>query len=233
MWVFRKLIQCGKHLIGFVSFLLIVSSASAADNDGTIAFDIPSQPLVTALEAFGTSSGFQILLADAGTGARRSNAVKGILTARDALIQLVAGAGFAVRFTSEKSAILVPDGPRTIASLRGAQSGPLQVHETALQRDVMRALCADTVTQPGSYRAALDLWITPTGRVDRAELLASTGDQARDDRILQRLVSLQSSPPPRDVSQPTTLIILPPVAELGGGCAGSLPVGKSLRAGMP
>src|SRR5262249_2098559 len=82
-------------------------------------------------------------------------------------------------------------------------------YDTALQSDVMLALCRDAATRPGQYRAALDLWVTPSGRVDHVDLLSSTGDPGRDKRIVTALDELASMPPPPGLSQPTTLLLLP------------------------
>lgn len=230
---FGVFFRCGKRLTGFVFFSLLATMTRVGAESGAITFDIPAQPLVTALEHFGAVSGFQILLADAGTASVRTSAIKGRFSARDALTQMVAGAGFVVRFTSERSAILIPDGPGTIASLRTAQPLALQRHEAALQLDVMQAMCSDSITRPGNYRAALDLWVGSTGQIDRVELLASTGDSVRDERIRQRLISLQSSAPPAGTAQPTTLLIMPLPSQFGAECSVPVRAGNTMRVGVP
>lgn len=51
-------------------------------------FDIPMQPLATALEAFSAASRYQILTAETELGVTRSNAVKGVMPPREALARI-------------------------------------------------------------------------------------------------------------------------------------------------
>jgi hypothetical protein len=116
-------------------------SRAAAPAEMPIDFDIPAQPLATALEAFSAVSGYQILMGDAGSGAGYSKAVKGAFSPREALIQVISGTGLEVRFTSVKAAILVGHVSSRNASTPAVPGGDQEQLEAQLQNDVMRALC--------------------------------------------------------------------------------------------
>ena len=207
----------------------IAESADVAGRPGPIGFDIPAQALSTALEAFSASSGYQILMSDGGFTTVRSTTVQGAFSPREALVRMVAGTGLAVRFTAAKAAILVPDVSRPSTRnmpmpLTGSLARETAHYEAALQDDVIHTLCRDAITRPGNYRAALDIWVTSSGRVERAELLAPTGDPDRDERILRMLRALDSAAPPPGLLRPTTLLIVPTASsDAARGCAAPVP----------
>jgi TonB family protein len=170
-------------------------------------FDIPIQPLATALEAFSAASHYQILMAETELATIRSNAVKGSMPPREALARMISGTGLEARVTAARAAIVVRDVHS--ASMVVATRKDVAYYNAVLQNVVMVALCRDAATHPGSYRAALDLWVTSAGRIERATLLNSTGDPARDNRIVAALRALDAGPPPPSLAQPTTLLVLP------------------------
>lgn len=192
-------------------------------------FDIPAQPLATALEAFSAVSGYQILMADAGSGSEYSRTVKGAFSPKDALIQVISGTGLEVRFTAAKAAILIRHVSSRNVSTAALPGGEQEQFDARLQKDVMRTLCRSAATRPGVYRAAVDLWVNPSGGVDRAELLSSTGDADRDKRIVAALDALHSIPPPSGLAQPTTLLLVPKASESAAACDALSPAAQ--RAG--
>jgi hypothetical protein len=200
-------------------------SEATAPAEGPIDFDIPAQPLAPALEAFSAVSGYQILMANAGSGAGYSRAVRGAFSPKDALVQVISGTGLVARYTAARAAILIRRdqvGP-TPTLPRGNQAQ----FEARLQYDVIRTLCQNEATRPGAYRAALDLWVNPIGDVDHAELLSSTGNTDRDKEIVATLDSLHSASPPSGLGQPTTLLIVPRVSESVAAC--DMPATQSAR----
>jgi hypothetical protein len=95
---------------------------------------------------------------------------------------MISGKGLEARFTSARAAIIVRD-VRSASTVIPAPKDEADYNAT-LQSAVMVALCRDAGTLPGSYRAALDLWASSAGRIEQATLLNSTGDPARDKRIV-------------------------------------------------
>lgn len=228
-----------RHILIFGLMAVAGPDVVAADQPGQrvttgadipVDFDIPAQPLITALEAFSAASGYQILVADPGSEIGRSRAIKGAYFPRDALVQVVAGTGLEVRFTAATAAVLVRSEASRAALAAVPSRGDRQQFEARLQADVMRALCRNSATRPGDYRAALDLWVASSGRVDRADLLGSTGDSERDQKIVAALEALRSQVPPPGLAQPSTLLVMPRASESAGICDAFLPAPQ--RAGM-
>ncbi|MTD92735.1 hypothetical protein GIW81_00105 [Hyphomicrobium sp. xq] len=220
----------------FLSTVIAVDGAAlsaeprAPEQAIQVDFNIPSQPLMSALEAFSASSGYQILMGDRAFALQRSAPLKGSFTPREALMRMVATTRAKVRFTASSSAILLQDDS-------SAYDGPVDTSaadeksrfEAALQGDVLRALCRDAGLRRAVYRAAIDLWIHGSGGVERAELLASTGSPYLDSRILKVLRSLASAVPPRGLRRPTTLLIAPNLSRPDEVCAAAPPMPTKLR----
>jgi hypothetical protein len=74
------------------------SAEFAATDVKTIVFDIPSEPLAEALQAFSQRSGVELFYESAITAGLKSPTLKGSFTPRDALRQLLAGTGFIVHY---------------------------------------------------------------------------------------------------------------------------------------
>lgn len=186
----------------------LLANEAAGESESSVYFDIPAQPLTTALEAFSAASGYQVLMSSHGTPIRRSEAVQGIFPPKAVLEILIAGAGLIVRFTGEKAVVLLPDA--RVPSTRGAARPPPGAedgYDAALQDAVLGALCRSAVTRPGSYRAALDLWVAASGQIDRAELLSSTGNRDRDSSIVAALRTASLASPPHLLARRVTVLL--------------------------
>lgn len=188
--------------IGLVGFALPSKAQNRLDRRH-VGFDIPAQSLDTALEVFSEASGYQILTAEAGAGTTQANAVRGFMLPRKALARLLEGTGLKAQFTGDQAAIIVRD-PLDALRLKDQRA-----YDAELQSAVIAALCRDATTRPGPYRAALDVWVSEAGRIERAELLHSTGDSLRDHLIVAALHALNAIAPPPGLVQPITLLVLP------------------------
>ncbi len=92
----------------------------------TSTFDIPAQPLLQALTAFGRQSGLQVTV-DSDTGAGKTNAaVSGTMTADEALRRLLAGTGLTYQFTSA-DAVTIAGPPASPAGSAAVQLDPVRV----------------------------------------------------------------------------------------------------------
>ncbi|HEV7321314.1 MAG TPA: TonB-dependent receptor [Ensifer sp.] len=85
-------------IVGLSSLALMpISTAFAQETTSRVSsartFSIPSQPLASALNAFGRQSGLQVTLAAATSQGLRSTAVNGTLNPEQALAQLLSGTG--------------------------------------------------------------------------------------------------------------------------------------------
>ncbi|MDB5607895.1 MAG: Secretin/TonB short N-terminal domain protein [Bradyrhizobium sp.] len=102
------------------SVLVVTENTIYAQSSGREAgtqFNIPSQPLEVALDAYGAASRLQVLYETALTSGRRSTEVKGVYTQEAALRLLLSGTGLDFDYTEERAFTLVPAGPRSRAGL--------------------------------------------------------------------------------------------------------------------
>jgi hypothetical protein len=200
-------------------FLLVLIAGSAVAQqqdlqDSTavpsqeITYNIPPQSLAEALSAYGASSGTQVLYETSLTAGRSSAAVKGKFTPEAALQTLLAGTGLVGRRT-DVDAITILLEPQNRAS-RNSLAAPDARFLGTLQASILNALCHRAETRPGNYRMALQLWITPSGAIQRASLLSSTGDTRRDEALTEVLHDVMiGALLPAGMGQPVTLVIVP------------------------
>lgn len=198
---------------------LTANGRALAQQPPQILFDIPSQPLASALDAYSATTGIMAAYNGNLAAGRLSNAVRGRLTPQAALPLLLKGTGLVAEYTSAEAFVVMsgPDDtslikmPSAIASAAIARQDAIERRYSAMmQESVTDALCAQPVTRPGSYRAAISFWIGATGEMLRVKLLSSTGDQQRDAAILD--VAGRASvgePPPARMAQPFTMVVLP------------------------
>ena len=191
-------------------------------------FNIPSEPLAIAIQAFSQASGVEVLYESSITAGRHSAAVEGRYSAQAALMQLLGGAGFSVRFTRANAVVLsVPsakddlpatravthfdlslDTIRVAAGTERPDDTRLREFSETVQSEVEAMLRKDAKIRSGNYRIRVRLWIDPSRTVRHAELAQSTGDQARDVAIETSLQGFViSRVPPPNTPQPMRVIV--------------------------
>ena len=100
-----------------------LAQSPASSAGARLRFDIPGQPLRTALLAFGRQAGLQVTVDAATTAGKTAQAVSGSLTAEEALTRLLAGTGLTWRYldagtvTLEPAAIRQDDGPMRLSPI--------------------------------------------------------------------------------------------------------------------
>jgi hypothetical protein len=201
--------------------LITASPALAEERAPLLVFDIPAQPLDAALNAYIGTSGAQVLYETALTVGRRSTQVKGRLAPDAALHTLLIGTGLVERRTDTDAFIVT-------AALEGQQPGvsPAAVARDspfigAVQASVLGALCGNPQTRPGSYRIAIEIWISPSGAVQHSELVGSTGNAMRDAALGNALQGVVvEATPPAGMPQPLVMMIAPRRPNETGDCAG-------------
>ncbi|WP_139247240.1 STN domain-containing protein [Hyphomicrobium sp. NDB2Meth4] len=195
---------------------------------GPIAFDIPSQALSDALQAYSRASGVEVLYESSIGRSLKSSAVKGMFTRQAAVEQLLAGTDLEIQYTRSdaitisspyRQADLPPptalgDADLLLDTLR-VSSGPrpsereLENFGQSVKVDIAQALRRDERTKSGNYRASVKLWISPERVVNRAELAQSTGDVGRDASIADALGGLVlRQRPPDNAPQPIRVVIV-------------------------
>jgi hypothetical protein len=201
-------------------------------------FDIARQPLTAALEQYGLRTGLPVFF-DAGLVAgRESTAVQATATPAAALNTLLLGTGLVADYagTGATAAFVLKAAPSASAG-----AGPLAAEAQAdaastsasrgqgghggydglVQTRIWEAFCGNPRTAPGGYRAAMRFVVDGTGRIAHAFLLGTSGDRARDGAILDTLRQVRiDGPPPPDMAQPLTMLILPRSQTPGLECPG-------------
>lgn len=195
---------------------------------GVRSFDIPRQPLASALESYSRATGYEVLYESGIVVALQSVEVRGTFTAEQALGVLLGDTDLRVRFTRRDAITLTlpsnaydlpPSDPFADADLAletlrvsgGSErpdEGRLREFSETVQADIESALRKDARTRSGNYRANVKLWLTPSRTVSRAELAQSTGDLQRDSSISEILRGLVLRRlPPANTPQPVRVVI--------------------------
>jgi hypothetical protein len=188
---------------------------------GQLAFDIPAQPLVSALEAYSSVTGIETIYDSAVARGRRSRAVQGKFTAMDALRTMLLGTPLSARPISQDAfTIEVQQGPAQAAMDQTPDKIDHRSYFGLIQAGLERAFCKDNQIRPGSYRVVLRFTIAANGQIRQPSVVGTTGSEDRDRMILRTLenVSLGSSPP-ADLQQPIMMVILPQSSGAALNCA--------------
>jgi hypothetical protein len=234
----RDNFQGRKRRVLTYAALLLAGICAAVAAEGQVAgptasmeFHIPSQPLATALQAYGQRTGVQVLYESNSAIGRTSVAVEGVFDPDAALGLLLTGTDLRVRHTrpdaitlalpDTQSVAAVPSSSplsgaelflgtlRVRASRDGDETARLNEYSERVQLDIQNALRKNAKTRDGSYRAVLDLWIDPSRMIERTELLRSTGDRERDIAIATTLRGVTiSQPAPVNAPQPVRVGIV-------------------------
>lgn len=192
----------------------ITVAEQRVEPEGPIAFDLPAQPLVRALESYSAASGLQVVYDGTLATGRQSAEVKGVFTPEMALRMLLGGTGLAPRYMAADGFMLVPSPVETSTPqdprINTAPSLVVARYYGRIQAGLERAFCADSRTRAGGYRIALGFWIGSSGAVTRSALLGSTGDSNLDATIDRTVRDLAiGEPPPAGFAQPVILVVTP------------------------
>lgn len=198
------------------------SERGIRQDDSPLNFDMPAQPLATALDQYAYLTHRPVVYpGDLATG-RMASAVHGALTPEAALHQLLVGSGLSARrFRTSAGETFVlsalPDGgdasrEGATALLTNPNGFPAQV-----QAGILSALCARSNTAPGNYGVLFRFRLDADGRVRDARLLDPSGSHDRDVAILSALEQVQVATPPKSLAgKLLTMAVLPQ-----GGNAGA------------
>jgi hypothetical protein len=195
---------------------------------GAIRFNIPAQPLDSALQAYSKLSGVDVLYESRIASQLYSSPVEGMLTRQAALEAMLAGTDVTVQYTRSDAITLslasyqvdippaspLADADLMLDTLRVSAVAPpdkskMRDFSQSAQADIEAALRKDTRTNSGNYRASVKLWVDPTRVIRRAELAQSTGDATRDASIADTLRGLMlRKEPPENAPQPVRIVIV-------------------------
>ena len=211
----------GVLIVGVLASRVAVAADTDHDPGGAerlVTFDLPAQPLVSALENYSIVSGWQVIYdATLATG-HRSMAVRGRFTPPVALSMLLEGTGLSPQYMASDGVLLVPElKANTLAREQmPADVSSIPAYYGRIQIGLKRSLCAERPIRSGNYRISFGFWIGAAGNVTRAVPLSSTGQPDVDEafgRAVQAL-SVGAAPPP-GFAQPVVLLVTP---DLVGQC---------------
>lgn len=184
-------------------------------------FDIPAQPLATALEQYGNVTGRSALYKSSLMVGRHSTAVRGRVSLDNALTTLLEGTGVAASHMTPGSFLLLP-APAGAKAAAVAQPAVARYYGR-IQGSLQRAFCSAGEARPGSYRIGMRLWIDQAGNVTQFERLGSAGSSDIDAGIDRTLRYLQiGAPPPPGLGQPVSIVIRPQAPGVTMSCAESV-----------
>jgi hypothetical protein len=173
-----------------------------------IQFDIPAQPLAEAISTFSAVAGIEVLVPGELLARRQSMGVTGALTPEAALRALLSSTDLVPRGMGDGALTLERESP--LPAFPGGRIPQYPQYSAALQGVVIDVLCRLALIKPGGHRIAVRLWVRRSGEITHTDLLGTTGDPDRD-RILAQLLKhvVVPEPPPAQLPQPTTLLVLP------------------------
>lgn len=234
----RRRMCLGLRMRAFMAVAIMLAcatmvSAIAANDDPKqyvpVKFQIPSQPLASALQTYSRVTGVQLLYESGAAGERLSMPVEGEYTRDAALRMLLTNTDLVIRYTRANSITLVPasadpDAPPgavfagqadialdTLLVRRPKPSSDpsqLRAYTGVIQSDIQQALRKDAKTRSGTYSAGIKLWIDSPRTVRKTELFRSSGDHERDETIARVLDGMQvSQAPPANTPQPVMVMI--------------------------
>ncbi|WP_165189911.1 STN domain-containing protein [Caulobacter soli] len=188
------------------------AGAKAVDSDRPVSsnvarlFNIPSQPLRPALEAYSVVTGAQLIYDSRLAEGRRSQRVVGVFKPETALRMLLEGSDLTVRYTGPLDITLVPiersaDAPEAFAERPSSErSGALALdtlyvevapgsedrpdfsrYGHAVRQALKEALARNSATSDRIYQVQFDLWINE--RCWRAATFASCRFRCRPPGI--------------------------------------------------
>ncbi|GER10257.1 STN domain-containing protein [Variovorax boronicumulans] len=201
-------------ILGILSLAAVSHAGEPApspDAAGRIAFDLPAQPLATAVQVYAQATGQSVFFDGQLTAGLESAALHGLFTPREALQRLLAGTRLAARHTDARTFTLVEaEAPPPVVAPAPPVPAMSPRDARVVQQALERTLCRWPHARPGTYRALVQLWVGPGGHVRRTRLLSSTGLAQRDAALEAAMNTLVLDRPPEgEADQPLTVLLLP------------------------
>jgi hypothetical protein len=196
-----SLIAMSVHLVSIHEVIAQTSNSSEV-----VQFDIPAQPLASALRAYGQATGLELFYDGSLSIGRSTSGIKGAFTPALALKQLLKGTGYVARQTDIANTVTIVEAP-PIAPLRQLFDR-YQPYFARVQASLGAKLCDE---DKADQEITLRFWLDRSGVISQAELV---GPSASDDdrrKITAKVlgVGVGKAPPP-DLPEPLTMIIYPP-----------------------
>ncbi len=199
------------------------SPAAPAQDQAHLLFEIPAQPLQTALEAYAKRFDVQVFYKAELVQGLRSAPVSGVYSEDDALLHLLDGTGLKATFVSPQdisiTAINTDRAETRQASLEPSSAtlslAPLRIEASPydvmlydsyahlVQARIRNVLGAEPTESLAGRGIWIMVWVDPKGFIRQAVVIASSGDGRADARILEVVNGLSVlEQPPVGLPQP-------------------------------
>lgn len=215
--LFRSLSVClALAAISAFPFAATGTHAQAIGGDQRMAFDIPAQALDAALAQYFRLTGVQLLYDSALTAGRRSSAVHGNYTPREAMRLLLRGTGLIARYSRANAAIITTPEAKSATPLIPLGRVVVREHVATprlsaiqrmefygrLEKELHAHLRDDKRTDRLSFSVRASIRIDTGGVLERIRIDRSSGDARADRLIAEVLTGKTVSPPPEGIAQP-------------------------------
>lgn len=194
-------------------------------------FQIPAQPLATAIDAFCAATGAEVYYDGAAARGQRSSVVTGEHGRDGALRVLLAGTDLVPLNVRAGAYVLInpgDDAARALAAAQSVQDARYQEYFVIVQQSVLQNLCGFPDRAEMQERMVIRLWIDGAGAVRRLEPGGHGDVDYRTSEFhmsLLRNLRLPAAPPPH-MPQPVTLALLLSKTAMASYCPqASLPPG--------
>jgi hypothetical protein len=203
-----------RAVCALVLLLLLGGGRVAQAESPLLLLNLPAQDLEHALQAYSRATGMAVLVDRELTRGRRSISVRGRFTPQEALAMLLTGSGLMARYArSDAFTLQLPEVSQPPATRGAAARNAARINNsyaTALQQAIEISLCRSPLTRPGSFRALVQVWVSPQGMIEHSRLVSSTGDEQRDEALVRSLGTARvERPAPSSLRQPVTLLLMP------------------------
>lgn len=226
-----------RTLLGVAAGAVVLSPARVlaaddqqAEKPKVFLFNIPAQPLQSALIIYAGVVGRQLMYDSKRAKSQQSRAVVGLFTADTALRMLIAGTDLTIVPTGTDVA-LVPwatiranaaqgvggDGEAMlvldtlyVSVPPGAEQHPdFSAYGQLVRNQILKTLSSDPRTAKRVFNVQVDLWVAPTGAISETRLTRSSGISAFDATLRQAIESIVvSRGPPVGMRQPIHVTVI-------------------------
>ncbi|RZN15366.1 STN domain-containing protein [Bradyrhizobium sp. Leo121] len=200
-----------------------VAGQQQDDHSSQMMFVIPSQHLGAALRAFSTTAQIELFYESSIISGKRSFPVHGTFAPEAAMRVMLQGTGLSsASFEHGTITILSPATKgHDAAELKLAKLGVAQFSSylALVQASLDQTLCHVPIVAGDPDELLARLWISPAGGVQHADLLSSTGSDARDRVYLATLARVATGErPPAAMPQPINLMLMPKKTQRSAAC---------------
>ena len=215
--------------LGLVLALLltpaVVSAQSqlrrSAQTKVPIPFDIPSQPLASALKTYGEIAAIDLFYDSTVVAGVRSAPVRGTLEPSAALRLMLEGTGLTATSLAPGTVTIIPDARASNhpdLAETDAKLAPFLPYLGQVQEGIRYALCREPAVRTDPAELLVRLWIAPSGAVSAVALFSQAGTPFSRPAYVAALTRLTLEPPPPDMPQPVTVMLLPRTSLQAAGC---------------